>query len=114
MMAPLHPKTAILILKSLVRLVSSHNATKGFLLAILILGFTTAAQASHFRYGNVSWRWVSGNTVEFKISQSWRYTAFYAEQGQQVNPGDFYFGDGTIAAIPLQVTAVNKVDDWML
>ncbi|MEJ8757626.1 putative Ig domain-containing protein [Pontibacter sp. H259] len=109
MQAPLHPQTAINILKSLVRLV----AAKGFCVTILLLFSATIAQASHFRYGNVSWRWVSGNTVEFKISQSWRYTAFYAEQGQTVNPGDFNFGDGTIAAIPLQVTAVNKVDDWM-
>ncbi|MBC5774495.1 T9SS type A sorting domain-containing protein [Pontibacter sp. KCTC 32443] len=113
MLAPLHPENAIRILKSLVRLVSSnHGAGKGFLIAILILT-ATVAQASHFRYGNVSWRWVSGNTVEFKISQSWRYTAFYAEQGQTVNPGDFNFGDGTVAAIPLQVTAINKADDWM-
>ncbi|NDK57261.1 T9SS type A sorting domain-containing protein [Pontibacter fetidus] len=112
MQAPLHPQTAIRILKSLVRLVSSHGAGKSFLITILILS-ATMAQASHFRYGNVSWRWVSGNTVEFKISQSWRYTAFYAEQGQLVNPGDFNFGDGTHAAIQLEVTAVNKTDDWM-
>jgi len=109
MQAPLHPETAINLLKSLVRLV----AAKGFCVFILMLFSATMAQASHFRYGNVSWRWVSGNTVEFKVSQSWRYTAFYAEVGQTVNPGDFNFGDGTAAAIPLQVTAVNKVDDWM-
>jgi hypothetical protein len=112
MQAPLHPETAIRILKSLVRLIAAHGAGKSFLILLFI--FTaTAAQASHFRYGNVSWRWVSGNTVEFKVSQSWRYTAFYAEKGQTVNPGDFFFGDGTATAIPLQVTAVSETDDWM-
>ncbi|NEM96284.1 putative Ig domain-containing protein [Pontibacter burrus] len=113
MQAPLHPETAIRILKSLVRLISCHRATKLFSVTIAMLLVATIAQGSHFRYGNVSWHWVNGNTVEFKVSQSWRYTAFYAEVGQTVNPGDFNFGDGTAAAIPLKVTAVNKVDDWM-
>ncbi|WP_162428016.1 putative Ig domain-containing protein [Pontibacter pudoricolor] len=112
MQAPLHPETAIRILKSLVRLIAAHGAGKSFLI-VFFLFTVTAAQASHFRYGNVSWRWVSGNTVEFKVSQSWRYTAFYAEKGQVVNPGDFFFGDGTATAIPLQVTAVSETDDWM-
>ncbi|MBB6609490.1 T9SS type A sorting domain-containing protein [Pontibacter sp. Tf4] len=113
MQAPLHPETAIRVLKSLMRLVGCHRVTKMFSVTIVLLLVATIAQASHFRYGNVSWRWVSGNTVEFKVSQSWRYTAFYAEVGQTVNPGDFNFGDGTAASIPLKVTAVNKVDDWM-
>ncbi len=113
MRAPLHPETAIRIIKSLVRLVGHNSGAKGFWVAILLLTSVTIAQASHFRYGNVSWRYVDGNTVEFKISQSWRYTAFYAEVGQVVNPGDFMFGDGTFGPIKLNVTAVNKTDDWM-
>jgi hypothetical protein len=30
------------------------------------------AHATHFRYGNITWRPVSGNTVEFVIQAGWR------------------------------------------
>jgi hypothetical protein len=82
------------------------------LLVVLALFLTISASASHFRYGNISWRVVSGRTIEFKVSQSWRYTAFYPQLGSVINTDVLNFGDGTYGNINLNVTTINTTEDW--
>lgn len=44
----------------------------GALLALAMLAVPATASASHFRYGQVSWEQVSGNTVEVQVTTAWR------------------------------------------
>ena len=86
-----------------------------FLAASLML--SVSAFASHFRYGNISWKETGTNTIQFQISQAWRTD--YAGYWFVPNIGDVIditasgsgamdFGDGTFASIILIVTAVNN------
>ena len=67
--------------------------------------------ASHYRHGTISWRIVSGNTVEFKISQAW---ANYGNWSiGQTGYGDrLYFGDGQNSYFKVVATAVNTSENW--
>jgi len=90
---------------------------KKILLFTVFIGcfcYAEIANATHFRYGNISWRWVSGNTIEFKVQQAWRRTFFFGPPnvGSTVNTGTLFFGDGFSQAINLSVTQVNLTDDW--
>ena len=84
---------------------------KKLLIICGFLFFTNSAMASHFRHGTISWRVVSGNTVEFKISQAW------ANYGNwtigQTGYGDrLYFGDGQNTPFSVVITAVNTSENW--
>ncbi|MCL7754272.1 T9SS type A sorting domain-containing protein [Polaribacter sp. Z022] len=84
---------------------------KKLLIICGFLFFTSSAMASHFRHGTISWRVVSGNTVEFKISQAW------ANYGNwtigQTGYGDrLYFGDGQNTPFSVVITAVNTSENW--
>ncbi|WP_116127175.1 T9SS type A sorting domain-containing protein [Lewinella sp. IMCC34183] len=107
------------------RLARSGPATRSplalFSLAFLFLLFASSAlQATHFRFGSISWRHLGGTTVEFKIKQSWR-TA-YGPFGITGTPAlgsqtptfvdNLRFGDGTNQDFRLTVTAVNPVEGW--
>jgi hypothetical protein len=89
--------------------VSRH--VRMLLIAVALL-VTTSASASHFRYGNISWRVVSGRTIEFKVTQSWRYTAFYPTLGSTIYTDYLNFGDGQGGNINLNVTTINTSEDW--
>ncbi|RYY85793.1 MAG: HYR domain-containing protein, partial [Chitinophagaceae bacterium] len=87
-------------------------------LTLLLLFVATAADASHFRYGNISWSWVSGRTVQFKVSQAYRrsFTAQYtnAVVGTVINVGSLTYSDASAAsAINLVITSVNAAEDWI-
>ncbi|GAB3877109.1 hypothetical protein GCM10028824_36390 [Hymenobacter segetis] len=78
------------------------------LLLCCLLGFGLAptAQATHFRYGDMSWRVVqsdaTGHTIEFKVSAGWALTTTSAIS---IN-----FGDGTTAGtVPITYTNINGV-----
>ncbi|MCB0483530.1 MAG: hypothetical protein KDC37_03105, partial [Flavobacteriales bacterium] len=43
----------------------------GLVLFALALFTYNDSSASHYRHGTISWRVVSGNTIQFKISQAW-------------------------------------------
>jgi hypothetical protein len=79
---------------------------------ILLFAMPLVLLASHFRYGNISWRWVSARTIEFKVSQAWRYSYFNPSLGATVTTDVLYFGDGSAANVNLKVTAVNIAEDW--
>lgn len=91
---------------------------------VLLLGLALAfgaarpAQAGHFRYGSLTWRTVatepSQQTVQFKVSQSWRrsFSAFEnLSVGSTVLTDVLDFGDGSTADIVLTVTAVDVAGD---
>ncbi|MCX6210004.1 MAG: hypothetical protein NTZ59_11065, partial [Bacteroidetes bacterium] len=89
------------------------------LLSLFIVIFSLKSNASHFRYGNISW--TRSNTtptqVTFKVSQAWRSTFYFASAsaptvGSVINGGTLNFGDGGTATINLVITSVNVADDW--
>lgn len=69
----------------------------------LLLVTAQSVEASHFRYGDISWRVVesdpTGRTIEFKVNTGWRLNA--------VNNIYLYFGDGSGASMSRTVTNVN-------
>jgi hypothetical protein len=86
----------------------------GFLCMFILTCFSFKAEASHYRYGNISYTWVSGRTVTFHISQSYRRT-FYPgppNVGSIVATETLNFGDGQSAPINLTITSVNTTEDW--
>jgi hypothetical protein len=86
-----------------------HIRSFVFLVGFLLL--SSSAIASHYRHGTISWRVVSGNTVEFKISQAW---ANYGNWSiGQTGYGDrFNFGDGQQEYFRVVITAVNSSENW--
>ena len=93
----------------------SKTASYFLLLLFLLLGSLTL-QASHFRYGSISWRHLGGTTVEFKIQQAWRMSAFSGVSTVGSVSTQFVdninFGDGFSDPFRLTVTAVNPTEDW--
>ena len=97
-------KTKLLFLLNKVKL-------KNALLAFFFFAFTSAAMASHYRHGTISWRVVSGNTIEFKISQAWANYGNWSI-GQTGYGDTFYFGDGQSKSFSVVITAVNTAENW--
>ncbi len=89
----------------------------GLLLGVFLIPLVM--MATHFRYGNISWTNVSGNTVVFKIQQSWRASYPWGQPiavGNTINisgSAPFNFGDGSpLVSIILTITSVNGPEDW--
>ncbi|WP_375417556.1 putative Ig domain-containing protein [uncultured Hymenobacter sp.] len=85
---------------------------------VLAFGAARPAQAGHFRYGSLTWRTIatdpSKQTVQFKVSQSWRrsFSAFEnVTVGSTVLTDVLDFGDGSTADIVLTVTSVDVAGD---
>ncbi|MDB5236117.1 MAG: hypothetical protein JWR44_3110 [Hymenobacter sp.] len=84
---------------------------------VLGLGAAAPAQATHFRYGTLTWRTVASDpskrTVEFRVSQAWRrsFGATSLTVGSSVVTSQLDFGDGTNTAINLTVTSVDVAGD---
>ncbi|GAB3729089.1 hypothetical protein GCM10027594_11180 [Hymenobacter agri] len=86
------------------------------LTCLLALGALSSAWASHFRYGSITWRTVqsdaSKRTIEFKVSQAWRSSAFgNPTMNSRVSTDALSFGDGSSAGITLLVTSVDAAAD---
>lgn len=86
------------------------------LLSIAIIIITAfSASASHFRYGNITWKRVPGTTdkIEYKISQAWRKSFFGGtlNVGSLVSTGTFYTGIGFMN-VNLEITSINAAEDW--
>ncbi|WP_426493513.1 HYR domain-containing protein [Hymenobacter sp. 102] len=81
----------------------------------LVLSVATA-QATHFRYGSLTWRTAqsdpTGRTIVFKVSQAWRSSAYgNPTVGASIPTDALIFGDGQSAGITLQVTSVDPLAD---
>ena len=86
------------------------------LTCLLALGALSSAWASHFRYGSLTWRTVqtdaSKRTVQFKVSQAWRRSAYgNIAVGSTVYTDVLYFGDGGSTNVNLVVTSVDVAAD---
>ncbi len=70
--------------------------------------------ASHFRYGNISWKQIDANTVEFQVAMVFRSSYFGGLPiGQTFSPDlTFFHGDGTSRSIQLTVTSRSPSEDW--
>lgn len=88
---------------------------------LLVLS-TNTAQASHYRYGSITWNRANDvtRTVSFTINQAWRRTYYTVNFGDPVTVGStvntqvaLNFGDAT-AQVPiiLTVTSVNLAEDF--
>ncbi|MBS1645523.1 MAG: SprB repeat-containing protein, partial [Bacteroidetes bacterium] len=97
-------------------------------IVLLLLLSSLLAEATHFRYGYISWsrdRTYSGPgyKIDFKVTESWRrgfpWNGYYS--GNVLNPGvgdsinfggnfPFRFGDGASANIVLKITEIPAVD----
>lgn len=90
-------------------------------LALIALSFGIMdAQATHFRYGNITWRKINNSTnqVEFTITTAWRgnfFTSTIPNLNQTVNLNHvFRFGDGATANMVGIVTARNVTENWFI
>ena len=87
------------------------------LLAVLMTGFMSKVDASHFRFGHLNWKPTgNGNQVEFGGSMAWR-RSFYgaANVGSLVSIGNsarIYFGDGGNVNPYIRVTSISATEDW--
>jgi len=100
-----------------------------FVIVLVLIGQLLAvstAQATHFRYGNLSWRQLptdpTGRTIEYKLTMGFRLGFFTPTPtvGSTVtntaaNSGAaFNFGDGnSISVFDFKVTSVNTADDYL-
>lgn len=95
-------------------------------LAMLLPGFADSADASHARYGHLSFSSdPTSNEVVFTGQQAWRRSAMGCESicsgadgmpdlGDFVFVGSIGFGDGTFSnSLLLHVTAVDREQDWL-
>ena len=89
------------------------------LIFTLVLASSAPAQATHYRYGSLTWKTdaadPSGRTIRFKVSQAFREN--YPWPGGPPSVGDteftgrLNFGDAILAPINLVVTSVNVADN---
>lgn len=99
---------------------SVWRITRLFLFIALLGGLAPSAQATHFRYGNISWTPVgsdpSGRTIQFRVSVGYRTSFGYSVPiavGAVISNFDtFDFGDGTSAPLNFTVTSVNGPEDF--
>jgi hypothetical protein len=101
--------------KMLHKISSSGFRNVRTVLLLTMLLFAGTAQAAHFRSGTISWRPISGNTVEFKVSQSyggWAFGSGYTLGSTQIM--DYlYTGNGYASVpIPLVITSINAAEGW--
>jgi hypothetical protein len=104
----------IINLESLIRL---DRYIKVLVLVIAFISFSAVdTYATHFRYGNISWKQIDANTVEFQVAMVFRsnYAPFGGlPVGKTFTPDlTFSHGDGTSRSIQLTVTSVSISDNW--
>ena len=86
---------------------------------VLLVGLPAAAEASHFRFGLITWvprPDLGPNTVEFTVKQSWRLSAC---PGTVVGStacsfSGLNFGDFSSANITGTVVSIDTTEDWYL
>lgn len=99
----------------------------------VLFGSVLTADASHYRYGSLSWSPGTGNTVNFSMQNAWRLSSGWScidpstgsgtpctGTGGEPGLGDIFdadndldFGDSDSESIALLVTAVDPTNDWV-
>ncbi len=95
------------------------------IIVLCMTAWATTAQASHFRFGIVSWVQradISATSAQFDVQHAWRRTACPGTAGDgRVAVGDpacgfatFFFGDGGSVALTGTVVSIDVGNDWYL
>ncbi|MBL7811435.1 MAG: HYR domain-containing protein [Bacteroidetes bacterium] len=85
---------------------------------VLLCTFTVVLNATHYRYGNITWSRTNDatRTVTIKVNQSWRATFFTASPltvGQVINNTTTLNIGGQISVpVNITVTSYNQAEDW--
>ena len=87
------------------------------IMALLMICFLSLkTEASHYRYGNISWSRINTTTrtITITVTQAWRRSFFGTPIVGSVvnNTTTLNFGDGLTTPINITVTSVNITDDW--
>jgi len=103
---------------SLAGTTARRSTTLWLLLLCCLLGFglATPAQASHYRYGSLTWQTTATTastiTVQFKVSQAFRRSFYGSIVGGTIDTGyNLTFGDGGSARIILTVSSIDLAAD---
>ncbi len=85
---------------------------------VIMLFLAIPAEATHFRYGNISWSRVNdaSRTVTFTVTSAWR-RSFYSPTpvvGSVYSVANFFYGDGSSQTLSITVTSVNIPEDWFV
>ena len=87
-------------------------------ITVIMLFLVVPAEATHYRYGNVSWSRVNdaSRAVTFTVTTAWRRSFFSPTPnvGSVVNVGNFLYGDGSGQALNITVTSVNAAENWFV
>ncbi|KAK5578699.1 hypothetical protein RB653_008372 [Dictyostelium firmibasis] len=82
---------------------------------LVFLSFLYITEASHFRFGSISWIPVPNyKTIKFTANLAFRTTFFRSSVsiGDKINVGSISFGDGTSDTVTLSVTSFDTTNDW--
>ena len=102
---------------------------KSCLALALLIACCYQAQATHFRYGHLTWQpkpAVSATTAEFTLIAAFRYTGYFGSgPGGTILVGDTFtedigltginFGDGnSTGTLQFVVTSIDPINNWLL
>lgn len=91
------------------------------ILLFISLSISASVHAQQFRGGSLSWKSITGTTVEFTISLAYVRSSSFSGSGSDGNPvtGDLInigqeimFGDGSSDSARVLITAYSSYDDW--
>jgi hypothetical protein len=85
------------------------------MLVCALLLFSTNADATHFRGGNLTWQRKTNDSIKYTVNTSWRRGFFFTGTspvvGMTANVGSFTFGDGTSTSIIATVVSEDLAGD---
>ncbi|KAN0024729.1 hypothetical protein ACTFIV_009138 [Dictyostelium citrinum] len=89
-----------------------------FKLLFVLLAIFCVSEATHFRFGTISWMPInSHNIIKFTTNFAFR-TTFYKTNssaiviGEKISLGSLSFGDGTSTSVSATVTSFDTKNDW--
>ncbi len=122
-------KSTIISCYSMIRRIRLSHGIRAFGVALILLFSATAANASHYRYGSISYKFVplppgaaGACAIEVTVSQAWRMSFFFAGTPAigDLSGGTTIlhlapFGGGpdiSTTVVDISVSTVNAADDW--
>ncbi|KAF2077761.1 hypothetical protein CYY_000948 [Polysphondylium violaceum] len=86
-----------------------------FKLLLVLLALATISEASHFRFGTISWQLGPNNVVSFKADFAFRRSYFGGnpQVGSVISEGSLNFGDkSSSVSVAMTVTSIDTTQDW--
>lgn len=87
---------------------------------------TETAEATHFRYGHLTWQKLQGNTARFTLTNAFRRDGYSGTYGdglpavgdiieEEIGETELFFGDGTHSdVLRYLVTSIDVANNWLL